>query len=72
MSCAPRSGERIAQGVVAVLVLAFALDALPDLGIAIIGIITAAVLAVGAVRGWCPGSLMQRIALSSARREDSR
>lgn len=72
MSCAPRATERIIQGVVAVLVLAFALDAAPDLGIAIIGSAAAVVLAVGAVRGWCPGSLLRRIALRSADGDSSR
>ncbi|WP_404313215.1 hypothetical protein LG314_05230 [Agrococcus terreus] len=62
ISCAPGAAARVVQGTVAMLLLAFAIDSLPDLAISLIAGSVGTALAVGAVRGWCPGSLLQRFA----------
>lgn len=62
IACTPGTAERIVQGAVALLLLAFAIDSLPDLAISLIAGSVGTALAVGAVRGWCPGSLLQSFA----------
>lgn len=68
ISCAPSAPERAVQGTVSLLLLAFAIDSLPDVGMAAVVGAAGAALAVGAVRGWCPGSLAHRLAASAAAR----
>ncbi|WAC66039.1 DUF2892 domain-containing protein [Agrococcus sp. SL85] len=58
--CAAGTGERIAQAAVGVLVAAFALSPSTAPTAAVVAGIAAAVLLVGAWRGWCPGSLAAR------------
>lgn len=58
--CAPGAVERIVQAAVGALIAAFALSTLHDPPLAVAAALGAAVLITGAVRGWCPASLLAR------------
>lgn len=68
--CAPGTAERVVQAAVGALLAAFALDSLGDPLVAVVAAAGAAVLIVGAIRGWCPGGLLaQRAAARAARHQ---
>ena len=56
-SCAATRGERIVRGIAALFVAAVAVSMLDTPLVAIPAGICAALLAVAAVTGWCPGAL---------------
>ncbi|MFJ6112548.1 hypothetical protein ACIQC8_00335 [Agrococcus sediminis] len=67
-ACGAGRGERIAQALVGLLLAAFAVDSLDQPLLAgAVGAFAALVL-VGAVRGWCPGSLPMLLAARRAER----
>ncbi|SDR96436.1 Protein of unknown function [Agrococcus carbonis] len=55
------------QALVGVLLAAFAVDSLDEPVVAVLAAAGAAVLIVGAVRGWCPGALLARRATRGER-----
>lgn len=57
-ACASGGVERVVQALVGVLLAAFAADSLAQPLVAILAGAGAAVLIVGAIRGWCPGALL--------------
>ncbi|GEK79344.1 YgaP family membrane protein [Agrococcus baldri] len=67
--CAPGSIERGAQAAVGALMAAFALGSLHDPPLAIATALGAALLVTGAVRGWCPASLLARASTPRAHSE---
>ena len=64
--CAPGSAERVLQAAVGALTGAFALSNLHDMPLAIAATLGAALLLTGAVRGWCPASLLARVSATAA------
>lgn len=69
--CAPGTVERIVQAAVGALIAAFALSSLHDPPLAIVAALGAAVLVTGAIRGWCPGSLLARTSARSSAAEQN-
>lgn len=67
--CAPGAVERATQAAVGVLLAAFAIDSLADPPLALLAALGAAILVVGAIRGWCPGGLLAQRAAAVAARE---
>lgn len=63
--CAPGSVERVVQAAVGALTGAFALSNLHDPPLAIAAALGAALLLIGAVRGWCPASLLSRMSANA-------
>ncbi|MGM1030452.1 MAG: hypothetical protein ACQEWM_11395 [Actinomycetota bacterium] len=64
--CAPGTAERVTQAAVGVLLAAFALDSLAQPVLAVAAALGAALLIVGAIRGWCPGGLLAQRAAAAA------
>lgn len=61
--CASGMAERVTQAGIGALLAAFALDSLDQPLLASATALGAALLVVGAIRGWCPGGLLaQRVA----------
>ncbi|WP_206447618.1 YgaP-like transmembrane domain [Agrococcus sp. KRD186] len=67
-ACAAGGVERVVQALVGVLLAAFAVDSLAQPLVAILAGAGAAVLIVGAIRGWCPGALLAHRAAAEPNR----
>jgi hypothetical protein len=70
-ACGSGRGERAVQALVGALLAAYALDSLDQPLLAGAVGAFAVVLLVGAVRGWCPGSLMLLLAARQTARSSA-